>query len=206
MDTGLLGWLARLSPTLRVCIAFCKLILTLMMGYLFLVPLYGVHSKALGNLGGRCSGRKRRLKCVAQIGLGKMPLMVVWAAGRGHTIHTRYLGIQQHWGGPLPTPGGPEVSYGHTRCPETETKHPLPRWHPARACSTQTQRAIAFMEHLLSALHCGSHCQSVGSYSHCTDENIEAQRGNVTGLGHTHHTRTYTGSQSFKLFSFLFFY
>lgn len=51
MDFGLwVGALARLPPTLRFCSAVYKLISTLLMGYLFLAPVYGVQSRALGNL------------------------------------------------------------------------------------------------------------------------------------------------------------
>lgn len=201
-----MGWLARLPPSLSVRIACCKFVPTLVVGALFLPPLprYSVHSKALGTL----VGEMEEEKWVAQIGLGMMPLMVVWAAGRGHTMHTRYLGVQQPW--EAPSRGGPEVSYGHTRYPEAETKHPLPRWHLARACLTQTQRGT-FSEHFLCALHCGSHPTAVlsqggGCYAHCTDEKVETQRGNVTGLGHTHTQHTHIYSVRVSNFYFLFFH
>ena len=61
MDTGFLGWLAGLPPTPRVCTAFCELVPTLVMGYLFLAPLHGAHSKALGTLVGHWRKRIREV-------------------------------------------------------------------------------------------------------------------------------------------------
>lgn len=122
MDIGLLGgWLARLPPTLRVCIAFWKLIAALGMVYLFLAPLYGSTAEPLATWWGQW--RKKRIKVGGTVRAGQDATNGFWAVGRGHTIHARYMGSQQLWGGPPPAPGGPELSYGHTRYPETETKH-----------------------------------------------------------------------------------
>lgn len=128
---------------------------------------------------------------MAQIGLGRMPLMGVWAAGRGHAFCTRFLGLQKPWGEPPPSPGGPEASYGYIRQPETEANHPLPSWHLVRAYSDLLPErkhiygALSVCPALWQPLYVLS--QGGGCYPYCADEEIEAQRCYVTGLGHVHH-------------------
>lgn len=58
MGSGSLRWLVGCPFTPRVCPAFCKLFPTLAMGYLFLAPLHGAHSEALGTSVGALEGEE----------------------------------------------------------------------------------------------------------------------------------------------------
>lgn len=79
---------------LGVCTAFCKLFLMLAMGCLFLALLCDAHSKALSTSAGALEEEEDK-RSGWKTGLGKTPLMGVWAVGRGHAICTRCLELQK---------------------------------------------------------------------------------------------------------------
>lgn len=128
---------------------------------------------------------------MAQIGLGKMPLMGVWAAGRGHAIRTRYLGLQKPWVDPH-LPQKDLRSVKGTSDSQRETNYPLPSWHLARACLDLLPEG----KHICGA---ASVCLALWRPLYICplprwrllaplyNEEIEAQRGYVTSLGHKHH-------------------
>lgn len=74
---------------------------------------------------------------------------------------------------------------------QRQANHPLPSWHLVRAYSDLLPErkhiygALSVCPALWQPLYVFS--QGGGCYPYCADEEIEAQRCYVTGLGHVHH-------------------